>query len=80
MGHYDDAYEHMYEIQRKHKFKQNITSWLEVKEALQSLQKFCSQNGMETEYNNFENTITSWRLRQGLLIENPEIILKKLKE
>lgn len=90
MGHYDEYYEAAAMAKEKRKTEQAAKDYAEVKVHLDAVSAFVSQQAgwgenqrypeMRQTYKLLKGTINNWRLDMGLLIDDPKILLDKLKD
>lgn len=83
MGHYDDQYEAHERERREWRLQRSAEMYAEIRNSIRDVSSFVRQRGdddLTAAFENFKRTITDWRYREGLLIDNPEILLDKLKK
>lgn len=94
MGHYSEQYEADDRQRREDRLKRAAKDYAEIKDALDKVEIFIHNWGghrrgeenhlsVETalivDFKKLKRTITAWRYQENLLIDNPEVLLDKLK-
>lgn len=89
MGHYSNCYEADDQQRREDRLKKAAKDYAEVKDALDKVSSFVQNwkddplsvgTSLVANFKKLERSITAWRYKEGLLIDNPEILLDKLRK
>jgi hypothetical protein len=83
VGHYDDIDEEFEVSRRKEKTRRLAVQYNEIKSFLTEIRTFIRRRGdsrLQNAWDTFEAELTFYRYTNGALIEDPNILLDKLKK